>query len=137
MAFSGYLIKLGGSSGTVLPLSYMKLESYKCTPDQRLETEAQRTATGLLVRTTVDHKPVKIEFETPPMTNREMAALNTMIQSAFTNDTERKLTINFYDNETDSYRNAECYMPDTDYSINRIVGNTIYYSSVRFAFIEY
>ena len=28
MAYAGYLIKLGGSSGTVLPLEFVKAESY-------------------------------------------------------------------------------------------------------------
>ena len=30
MAFSGYLIKVGGSNGTILPMKFMKAESYLC-----------------------------------------------------------------------------------------------------------
>ncbi len=139
MAYNGYLIKLGGSSGVVLPLRYISLGSYKSTPNQRMESKATRSVTGLLHRTTMEHKATKIEFETPYIDNNDLRTLNNMIHNAFTNSLERKLTINYYDQETDSYRDAICYMPDVNYSIARIDSNTntVYYNSVRYAFIEY
>ena len=139
MAYNGYLIKLGGSAGTELPLKYISLGSYKSTPNQRMESKATRSVTGLLHRTTVEHKATKIEFETPYIDNHDLQTLNNMIQNAFTNNLERKLTINYYDQETDSYRDAVCYMPDVNYTIARIDSNTntVYYDSVRYAFIEY
>ena len=139
MAFSGYLIKLKGGTAEELPMKYIGIESYSCTPDQRMESQATRATTGLLHRTTVAHKPVKIEFETPPMTNKDISALNTLIQGHFTDALQRKLTIEFYNNETDSYRDATVYMPDTQYKISRIdkTNNIIYYDKVRYAFIEY
>jgi hypothetical protein len=139
MSYNGYLIKLGGSSGVPLPLKYIKIDSYKCTPNQRMESKATRSVTGLLHRTTVQHTATKVEFETPYINNNELQELNTLIRNAFTNMLERKLTINYYDQETDSYKNAEVYMPDVGYSISRIDSNTntVYYDSVRYAFIEY
>lgn len=140
MAYSGYLIKLKGGTAENLPLKYIALESYSCTPDQRMESKANRATTGLLHRTTVEHKATKIEFETPAMmTNVEVATLNAMIQSHFTDALQRKLTIEYYDNETDSYRDAECYMPDVQYKIIRVDKgkNLLYYDKIRYAFIEY
>ena len=137
MAFSGYLIKLKGGTAQELPMKYMAAESYSCTPDQRMEVSANRATTGLLHRNTVSHTAVKIEFETPPMTNKDIAALNALIQSHYTDALQRKLTIEFYNNETDSYRDAVVYMPDVQYNITRIDGNTIHYNKVRYAFIEY
>lgn len=139
MAYSGYLIKLGGSAGTVLPMEYIGIESYKSTPNQRMESKATRSVTGLLHRTTVEHKATKIEFNTPVITNHQLAALNNLFATHFTNQLERKLTINYYDQETDTYRDAECYMPDVNYDILRIDQdtNTVYYNSIRYAFIEY
>ena len=138
MAFTGFLIKLGGSNGTVLPMKYMKAESYKATPNQRMETSAKRNAKGYLQRSTVEHMPVKIEFETPTdMTNAQVAELNTLIQSNFTDTVQRKLKIQYYNNETDEYKTATCYMPDTDYTILRVEGNIIHYGSLRYCFIEY
>ena len=140
MAYSGYLIKLKGGTAENLPMKYMGAESYSATPDQRMESKASRATTGLLHRTTVSHVATKIEFETPSgMTNKDIAALNTLLQSHMTNSLERKITINFYDNETDTYRDADCYMPDVQYKIMRVDNstNTIYYHPVRYAFIEY
>jgi len=139
MAYSGYLIKLKGGTAEDLPMKYIGIGSYSCTPDQRMEAKANRAVSGLLQRTTVEHKATKIEFETPTITNKDVSALNTLLQSHFTNALERKITINYYDMETDSYRDADCYMPDVQYKIDHIdhATNTIYYSPVRYAFIEY
>lgn len=140
MAYSGYLIKLKGGTAENLPLKYIALESYSCTPDQRMESKATRATTGLLHRTTVSHKPTKIEFETPPMlTNKEVATLNSLIQGHYTDALQRKLTIEYYDMETDTYRDATCYMPDVQYKIVRVDKGTnlVYYDKIRYAFIEY
>ena len=139
MAYAGYLIKLGGSNGTTLPMKYVALESYQCTPNQRMESKATRSVTGVLHRTTVSHTASKIEFNTPPLTSTDVGALNTLLQNAFTDSLERKLTIYYYDMESDSYKEAEVYMPDVQFTINRVdnVNNVVYYNSVRYAFIEY
>ena len=143
MAYSGYLIKLkaGGSAQSAenIPMRFIAVNSYKATPDQRLESKATRATTGILRRTTVSHKPTKIEFETPYITNMDLVNLNNLLQRHFTDALQRKIVITFYDNETDSYRDATCYMPDTEYSIDHVdnVKNIIYYNKVRYAFIEY
>ena len=139
MAYNGYLVKLGGSSGSALPMKFISIGSYKSTPNQRMESLANRAVTGLLRRVTVEHTATKIEFTTPVITNTEVAELNTLIQTHFTDSQERKIIINYYDQETDSYKNATCYMPDVSYTISHIetATNTVYYEPVRFAFIEY
>jgi len=137
MAFSGYLIKLGGSAGTELPMKYMKLDAYNITPNQRMESEAKRAVTGVLHRTTVAHTASKIEFNTPIMTNADVDAMMTLIRNNWTNTQERKITLQYYDMETDSYKEGTFYMPDVKFQIYRIEGNTIFYKENRFAFIEY
>lgn len=137
MAFNGYLIKLGGSSGTELPLKYIKLDGYNITPNQRMESEAKRAITGVLHRTTVDHTASKIEFNTPIMTNNDVDAMMSLIRTYWTSTKERKLTLQYYDMETNSYKEGEFYMPDVKFQIMRIEGNTVYYKENRFAFIEY
>ena len=137
MAFSGYLIKLGGSSGTEFPLKYVKLEGYTITPNQRMETEAKRAVTGLLHRNTVAHTASKIEFTTPNMTNLDVDAMMTLFRNAWTNTIERKLTLYYYEMETDSYKTGDFYMPDIKFEIDHIDGNLIYYKECRVAFIEY
>lgn len=139
MAYNGFLIKLGGQNGVILPAKYIALGSYKCTPNQRMESQATRSVTGILHRTTVEHKATKIEFTTPMITNKDVAQLTSMLFAAFSDTLERKLNIYYYDQEIDDYRDAICYMPDVDYEISRIdtSTNTIYYNGVRYAFIEY
>lgn len=140
MAFTGYLIKVGtGLAAQEIPLTYMRAETYKVTPNQRMEWSAERDITGVLHRETVPNMPPKIEFNTPLMTNAEINALNTIIQGAFTNSAERKLPVTYYDPESDSYKSHDCYMPDVDYEIRNvdIVNNVINYEELRYAFIGY
>ena len=139
MAYSGYLIKLGGQSGETLPMKYIALESYSCTPNQRMESKATRSVDGMLHRTTVSHTASKIEFQTPMLTNNDITTLNGMFQARFSDALQRKLKIYYYDMESDSYKVADVYMPDVQYTIHRVdnVNNVVYYNPVRFAFIEY
>jgi hypothetical protein len=139
MAYSGYLIKVGGSSGTNLPMKYVKVEGYNITPNQRMETEAKRDVTGVLHRTTVAHTSSKIEFTTPVMTNNDVDEMMTLFRNAWTSVAERKLDLQYYDMETNSYKTGTFYMPDIKFQIQRIdtIRNIIYYNETRIAFIEY
>lgn len=136
MAFSGYLIKVGG---TEIPLKYMRAETYSVTPNQRMEWSAERDINGFLHRKTVPNMPPKIEFNTPLMTNADINALNTILSNAYTVPDERKLSVTYYDPETDSYKTHDCYMPDVKYEIRNAdtVNNVINYEQLRYAFIGY
>ena len=142
--FRGYLIKLKGKGNNpdeVLPLKYMGVGSYSCTPNQRMESSANRATDGVLHRTTVSHTATKIEFDTPNITNEDVAELNALLQSHMTNRLQRKISIKYYDPENDDYKTADCYMPDVQYKINSIVEGGQYgkilYTPIRYAFIEY
>lgn len=139
MAYNGYLVKVGGASGTILPMKYIKVDGYNITPNQRMETEAKRDVTGHLHRNTVAHTASKIEFTTPYMTNLDMDAMMTLFRNAWTSVTERKLSIEYYDMETNTYKVADVYMPDIKYEIDHIDNdlNIITYKETRVAFIEY
>ena len=139
MSFSGHLIKLKGGTAEILPFRYMAVESYNITPNQRMEAKANRATSGKLVRQTVQHTATKIEFETPPCTNADAVALNTMIQRHYTNGLERMIVLEYYDPETDSYKEGTFYAPDVQYKISRIDAqyNIIHYDKIRFAFVEY
>lgn len=139
MAYSSSigLIKLGGSGGTTLPMKYIKVDGYDITPNQRMESEAKRDVTGVLHRKTVAHTASKIEFNTPILTNHDVDAMMTLFRNNWSSTAERKITLYYYDMETDSYQTGTFYMPDIKWHIDRIEGNTIYYSETRIAFIEY
>ncbi len=140
MAFTGYLIKVGPSGSEVeIPLEYMRAETYTVTPNQRMEWSAERDVNGYLHRVTVQNQPPKIEFSTPLMTNSDINALNTILSTAYSNVSERKLRVTYYDPESDSYKTHDCYMPDVHYSIRNVdsVKNVINYEELRYAFIGY
>lgn len=139
MAYQGYLLKVGTSLVEV-PTQYIEGTTYKVTPNQRMEWSAERDTTGALHRETVENKPPKIEFETiPRLTNTEIGNLMSILRNAYTDADERKLPINFYDPESDSYKTWDCYMPDIEFAISEIDNrnNIIYYEKIRLAFIGY
>lgn len=142
MAFTGYLIKVcsteNGTYAEITP-KYIRAETYNVTPNQRMEWSAERDINGCLHRQTVENRPPKIEFETPVMTNSDINALNTIIRNAYEDVSERKLWVQFYDPETDSYKKHECYMPDVKYKIRNIdtTHNVVNYEQLRYAFIGY
>ena len=133
------LIRLGGSTGTSLPMKYIKLDGYNITPNQRMESEAKRSVTGVLHRTTVSHTATKIEFTTPTLTNTELNDMMTLIKNNWTSTAERKITLYYYDMETDTYQTGDFYMPDINYKIDHIDTKLglVYYKDIRIAFIEY
>lgn len=139
MAFNGYLIKLGGSNGTVLPLRYMRYQTYKVTPQQRQDLDSTVDTSGVLHRYPVSHRRSKIEFNTPMMYNYDIDELMAMFRNAWSSSSERKLTLEYYDPEYNTYRTGTFYMPDTDFDITTIdlARNAILYNELRFAFIEY
>lgn len=138
MAYNGYLIKVGGSLGTPLPMKYIKLDGYNITPNQRMEAEAKRDTTGVLHRVTVAHTASKIEIHTPYMTNSDVNAMMTLFRNAWTSAIERKLELQYYEMETDSYKTGTFYMPDIKFEIDHIKpNNVIVYKEIRIAFIEY
>lgn len=140
MAFNGKLLEFKiSSSYTAFPTNLINAESYKITPNQRMEASANRASSGVLVRQTVAHTASKIDLETIIMTNRDVSTIHTLLTNAYTNALERKLDIRYYDPSSDAYKTATVYVPDVDYEIMRIDKNTntVWYKPIRFAFIEY
>lgn len=142
MGYNGYLIKLGN---TILPNKYIKIKSYTVIPKQTMEWSAERTMSGLLVRSTVSHKPTKITFSTPRMVNKPMDSVQDIptfwsyFKSAFTNEKERKLKVTYYEPQSDSYISGDFYVPDISYPIDFInaSANLIYYGESKISLIEY
>lgn len=133
MAFNGYLIKV---NGTLFPAKYIASSSYKAAPNQRLDVDSERVASGVLERGVCAHMPVKIEFETLDITNDDVAVINNIL-NVDPDNLRRDVTVEYYDMETDSYKTSDCYMPNPTFLVDTYDSSNIYYSSVRYAFIEY
>lgn len=130
MAFQGYLIKIGGKA---LPLSFIAIDSYKSTPNQRQDLDSYRDSNGVLQRKTLQNKPTKIEFNTPPMTSNELAVFKTYIPIS----NRDKIKVEYWNDESATYQVADFYMPDPEYQIYQARGNILIYRPIRFAFIGY
>lgn len=132
--YKGYLLKAGG---VAIPNRYIRPQSYSVTPCRRLELSAERDMAGVLHRDTAAHTPSRVEFETPPLANGELGALNGLLAAAFTDGGARRLTLEYYVPEIDGYRAGAFYLEDTEYRIRHIGGARVAYEPVRYAFNEY
>ena len=135
MAYNGYLLKV---NGTAFPMKYIVEKSYVAHPDQRIDLDSTRDTTGVLHRSVVSHMPMKIEFNTLPITNADVAQISAMLQLNRSNR-QRTVSVEYYNTETDSYNTATCYVPNLDYTVDWIdkENNVVHYSAIRYAFIEY
>ena len=132
MAYQGYLIKVGN---TVFPMKYIRAETYKCTPNQRIDQDSDSDATGMLHRNVLPHTRTKIEFETPQMLRgADVLAISTLLGLS---GSRRDVTITYWDHESQSYKTGKCYVPDISYQLMRNTGSDLAYMPIRYAFIEY
>ena len=133
MAYQGYLIKVGS---TVFPMKYIRAETYKCTPNQRIDQDSDSDATGVLHRNVLPHTRSKIEFETPQMLRgADVLAISTLLGLA--GNARRDVTITYWDHESQDYKTGKCYVPDISYQLMRNTGDDLVYMPIRYAFIEY
>ena len=132
MAYQGYLIKIGN---TVFPMKYIRRETYKCTPNQRIDQDSGSDATGMLHRNVLSHTRSKIEFETPQMLRgADVLAISTLLGLS---GSRRDVTITYWDHESQDYKTGKCYVPDISYQLMRNTGDDLVYMPIRYAFIEY
>ena len=134
MAYSGFLIKVGNYT---LKEKYINCKTYNVTRNV-MDVDSYRDSNGVLHRMALEHVPVKVEFETPPLlTNGQMAELFENIRVNYIIPGERKALVTLYVPETDSYITQNMYMPDLTFTISKILSGVIYYEPLRIAFIGY
>lgn len=139
MAYAGYLIKVGSWT---FPTKYIRYDTYKITPNQRIDLDSTVTTNGDLWRQVLPHTRTKIEFDMPMMTMSDQVTIMTNLRAAWSaNGTtlQRECQVTYYDMETDSYKTMNCYMPDIDWKIRNVKDTSPYeinYDETRLAFIE-
>lgn len=134
MAFEGYLLKFGNHK---LPHKYIQLSSYDTTPNQRTELSATRDNNNYLHRVTSPNHKTTIRFTTLPLNLAEKSEIQEVMKKGLLNETERKYTVTYWNDETNTYKTGEFYMPDVNYQIRKIDGNSIDYNPISFELIEY
>lgn len=142
MSFSGFLIKLGsGNDAYTIPLKYMRAETYQITYST-LDLDSWRDSNGLLNRKALEHHVAKIEFNVPMMNNVQIKPLIDGIRAFYQNTSapnQKKVSVTFYNPETDSYLTQNMYVPDIQFTIRNVdeTNNIINYNETRIAFIGY
>lgn len=139
MAFSGWLIKFGG---VTLPNSFLLADGWESTPNQRVEVDAYRDANVLLHRETSGNFKTSIKLNVRKLNLKEMTAFKNVIGLATLNvndKKQRKLAVNYWNDETLKYDYAEMYMPDVTYTIHTVneEKKDIEYNSFTIELIEY
>lgn len=129
MAFSGYLIKI---NGTAFPNKYILMDSYNSTPNQLIDDDSYTDGDGKLHRNVLSHTRSKIEFSTVP----KLSLVDKMAIQAFI-PVRVKLTVEYWNEESNTYQIGELYVPDITYPIHDVTATNITYNSFRIAFIEY
>lgn len=136
MSFNGYLIKFV-KSGQLFPHEIIANEGYEATPLQRTEIKAYRDSNNLLHRITSPNSKTKIVITTKSLNLEEMTNLRNILNAAFDNSQQRKLRIQYWDDELLTYRTMTAYMPDITYTPKSIDVDKIKYKPIQLTFIEY
>lgn len=134
MAYEGYLIAFNGH---ILPNSYLIQNGYTTIPNQRTELSATRDNTNHLFRVTSPNHKTTIKFTTGILHLSDKLAIQSIMARGLVNEDERKYSVTYYNDETNSYSTGFFYMPDVTYSVKDTWNNDIIYNSVSFEFIEY
>ena len=134
MSFGDNLIMVGDYP---IPMKYIAMQTYTATRTV-YDLDSYRDANGKLHRTALEHTPIKIEFETPPLlSDDDVRTLFGSIQRNYIIPAERKAIVTAYVPEIGRNVTQDMYMPDPSTTIHSIVNGVTRYNPIRIAFIGY
>ena len=138
MSFSGYLLKAVATS-TVFPTQFIKLESWTSTPNQREELVAYRDDNSRnLTRITAAGRKSVFSFTTRENLHlADKQAIQDFFYNAEVDHDQRKIQLEFWNDETNSYQTGYFYRPNMQFPIKRIADDDIIYGELTLEFIEY
>lgn len=105
MAFSGYYIKIGTCEFRSPALSK---DNFKVAPKLIQVESADRVGSGKIAIKLLPHAPVKLWIDFPPMTPTQFRTYFTALDSM-------SLSVNYYDETSDSYKTDTFYHTDFVY----------------------
>lgn len=129
-SYRGYLLKVNGNE---IPRTYYT--DYSTVPYQRQEADAQVDQDGHLHRSTMPHARTTIKFTTHILTLDEKIRLQNLM--GYSSSAQRRVDVNYWNDETNSYKSGSFYLPDIEFSVMDFNDDTIYYNPISFELIEY
>ena len=135
MAYAGYLVKVGGYT---VPLKYIKYETFQAVWSV-VDFDSYRDANGELHRDAVsDRRTMKVEWETPDLSNSELETLMTNIKAQFISAKAKSCNVTAWMPEEGAYKTDKCYLTsDVNFTIRYADSTKLRYDPVRLAFIGY
>lgn len=130
--YKGYLIKFGGVS---VPNDYFI--EYSSTPNRISEADAGTDQTGMLWRSPLPHKRSGITFSTHILFLDEKIKFQQIINGGIVNSAERKVYVEYWNDEINNYSTGYFYIPDIEYSVMDADDKTIRYNPISVELIEY
>ena len=127
MAYQGYLMKVGVNTLD----QYMAHGTYKSTPNRQMDLDSYRDANGNLKRNILPHTATTLEFTTPYLHLSDKQGLQSILPS------RTKLTVTYWNDETNAYTTGDFYIPDVTYEVYSKTSNNIIYKPINFQFIQY
>lgn len=130
--YNGWLLKFGNN---IMPNKY--ITAFSSTPNQRLETSAERDQNGTLQRATLPNYKTKISFSTHILHLDEKIDFQSIINLSMANKLQRKCRVTYWNDETNSYYTSYFYIPDIEYTVMNAEKNDITYQPITIELIEY
>nr|DAT76591.1 MAG TPA: hypothetical protein [Caudoviricetes sp.] len=136
--FKGYLLR-AVRTDTIFPNDYILYSSWKSTPNQREEIKAYRDDnTRELYRVTAEGQKSIFQFDTiDGLSLQDKINIQNFFTSAEINTKERKVQLEFWNEENNQYSIGYFYRPNMEFTIQDISEDDITYSSLTFEFVEY
>lgn len=113
MAFSNYYVKIGSCT---FQSPALKREGYKVNPKIVQVTDNKVLASGKISIKVLPHKPTKLTLEFPVMTPEQWRVYARAFRGQLTGEDEMYLTVQYYDEESDSYKTGTFYHTDLSYT---------------------
>lgn len=136
--FRGYLLK-SAETGDIFPHELINYASYDSTPDQREEIKAYRDENSRdLTRVTAAGRKNSIHFSTRPKIHlNDVERIMNWFNGAEVDHDQRKMHIEYWNDEDMEYRTAYFYRPDTKFPKRQILSDDIIYDSATIDLVEY
>ena len=136
--WKGYFFK-ATATGQIFPSEYIAWESYDNEPNHREEIKAYRNDnTRDLTRITAQGTKSSFAFTTRANLHlADVERILTFFTSAESNALERKINLEYWNNEDLTYHTSDFYRPDIKFPIKKITDNDIIYKEFTIDLIEY
>lgn len=141
--FSGYLVKVKGIAGTsassdyTIPMSgVIVYGSYKATYST-LDGDSKRNGTGRLKRKTFKHRVAHCKFSLLPMTDTDLWTILSQIKARYVKKRQKKVKASIWVPELNDYVEDYFYVPDTEFTIQKIEDDVVRYAQTDVEFIGY